>query len=100
MTSILSAVMELVVIEETKTRLVFDLKGEDHTFCNLLKTELNEDKDVKVATYAIEHPLLAVPRFIVETASGKTPRKAVSDALGRMKKTFASFKKSVEKELK
>lgn len=92
--------MELVVIEESKTRLVFDLKGEDHTFCNLLKVELNEDKDVKAATYAIAHPLIGVPQFIIETASGKTPRKAVSDALGRMKKTFASFKKAVEKELK
>ena len=92
--------MELVVVEETKTRLVFDLKGEDHTFCNLLKAELNEDKDVKTSTYSIAHPLIGVPRFIVETASGKTPRKAVSDALSRMKKTFASFKKLVEKEIK
>ncbi len=92
--------MELVVIEETKTRLVFDLKGEDHTFCNLLKTELNEDKDVKVATYAIAHPLIGVPQFTIETASGKTPRKAVSEALSRMKKIFTSFKKAVEKELK
>ncbi len=92
--------MELVVIEESKIRLVFDLKGEDHTFCNILKEELYTDKDVKVATYSIAHPLLGVPRFIIETASAKTPRKAVSEALARLKKTFASFRKAVEKEMK
>ncbi|MDO8642144.1 MAG: DNA-directed RNA polymerase subunit L [Candidatus Woesearchaeota archaeon] len=92
--------MELVVVEETKTRLIFDLKGEDHTFCNLLKEELHNDKDIKAATYAIAHPLIGVPQFTIDTSSGKTPRKAVIEALGRMKKTFASFKKAVDKELK
>jgi DNA-directed RNA polymerase subunit L len=93
------AVMELTVFEETKTRMVFELKGEDHTFCGLLKDQLNQDKDVKVATYSIDHPLIASPRFIIETA-GKEPRKAIADALGKLKKSFSAFKKSVEKEVK
>ena len=39
--------MELNILEHTKKRLVFELKGADHTFCNLLKNELWQDKDVK-----------------------------------------------------
>ncbi len=92
-------IMELTVLEETKTRMVFELKGEDHTFCGVLKDQLNQDKDVKVATYSVDHPLIGCPRFILET-SGKEPRKAVTDALGKLKKTFAAFKKSIEKEVK
>ena len=38
--------MEFIVIEESKTKLVFELKGETHTFCNLLKEELQTIKGV------------------------------------------------------
>ena len=34
--------MEFNVIEESKTKLVFELKGETHTFCNVLKKELQD----------------------------------------------------------
>ena len=59
--------MKLNVLEKKKHRLLFELRGADHTFSNALKHELWKEKDVKVATYAIKHPLLAVPTFIIET---------------------------------
>ena len=88
--------MEFTVIEETKDKLIFELKGETHTFCNALKTELQQVKGVTLATYKIDHPLVGVPRFQIET-KGVDPRKALKDALKALKKNAESFKKEVAK---
>ncbi|MBR9702679.1 DNA-directed RNA polymerase subunit L, partial [Candidatus Woesearchaeota archaeon] len=59
--------MEINVLEKKKNRLVFEIKGADHTLCNALKDELWNDKDVSAAAYSIDHPMKAVPKFIIET---------------------------------
>ncbi|MBI2572586.1 DNA-directed RNA polymerase subunit L [Candidatus Woesearchaeota archaeon] len=84
--------MEVNVLEESKTKLVFQLKGETHTFCNLLKEELLAVKGVTLSTYRIDHPLIGVPQFLLET-KGIEPRKAVKEALKSMKKKAEEFKK-------
>jgi len=86
--------MELIVSEESKTRMVFKLTGETHTFCNLLKDELHAVKGVELATYRIDHPLIGVPEFILET-KGIEPRKALKEALASMKKKAKEFQKEV-----
>ncbi|MDP3698506.1 MAG: DNA-directed RNA polymerase subunit L [Nanoarchaeota archaeon] len=86
--------MEFTVLEESKTKLVFELKGETHTFCNLLKDELLNAKGVVTASYRVDHPLIGVPRFLVET-KGAEPRKALKDALASIKKKAESFRKEV-----
>jgi DNA-directed RNA polymerase subunit L len=63
--------MEINVLEEKAKRLVFELKGEDHTLCNALREELWNDKSVTVAAYNINHPLVGVPKFIIETNGDK-----------------------------
>ncbi len=88
--------MELIVQEDTKTRLVFKLKGETHSFCNVLKEELLNVKGVTIATYRIDHPLIGVPQFIIET-KGVEPKKALKDALKSVKKQAVDFKKEVKK---
>ncbi|MBR9693014.1 DNA-directed RNA polymerase subunit L [Candidatus Woesearchaeota archaeon] len=82
--------MELNILEKKKNRLIFELEGADHTLCNALKVALWEDSDVKVATYTIKHPLLAVPKFIIETKS-KDADKALITAIGKVKKDFKAF---------
>ncbi len=86
--------MEFNVIEESKIKLVFELKGETHTFCNILKNELQQVKGVEIATYKIDHPLVGVPKFHLET-KGIEPRKALKDALKALKKKAETFKKEV-----
>ena len=86
--------MEFVVVEESKTKLVFDLRGETHTFSNLLKEELLSTKGVTTASYRVDHPLTGVPRFLVET-KGVEPRKALKEALASIKKKAEAFKKEV-----
>ena len=86
--------MAFTVVEESKTKLVFDLKGESHTFCNLLKEELLTTKGVVTATYRVDHPLIGVPHFMLET-KGTEPRKALKEALASIKKKAEAFRKEV-----
>ena len=86
--------MEFKVLEETKNKLVFELKGETHTFCNLLKEELLSLKEVVTASYRIDHPLIGVPRFLLET-KGAEPRKVLKEALASIKKKAEAFRKEV-----
>ncbi len=88
--------MEFTVLEENKERLSFQLQGETHTFCNALKHELQQLKGVSIATYKIDHPLVGVPQFLLET-KGMEPRKALKEALKTLKKKAEDFKKEVGK---
>ena len=88
--------MELNVLEDKKKRLVFELKGEDHTLCNALREELWNDKSVTVSAYNISHPLIGIPRFIVET-DGKDPKKALKDAISRLKKKNSELTSQAKK---
>jgi DNA-directed RNA polymerase subunit L len=90
--------MEFIVIEETKTRLQAEIKGADHTICNAVVDELWNDKDVVIAAYNIEHPLTASPKIVIE-AKGKEPRKALQDAITRVRKSFADVAKQSQKAL-
>jgi len=87
--------MEFKVIEETKEKIVFELIGETHTLCNALKAELHKVKGVDIASYKIDHPLIGVPRFQIET-KGIEPRKAIKEALKNLKKKSEEFKKAVK----
>jgi DNA-directed RNA polymerase subunit L len=82
--------MELRVVEKSKKRLIFELIGADHTFCNALKRALWNDKSVKVSAYNIEHPLIGIPKFIIET-DDKEPEKALVDAVKKLQKKNEQF---------
>lgn len=83
--------MELNILEKTKKRIVFELKGTTHTLCNELKDELWSDKDITAAAYNIDHPLIGVPKFIVETNGKTTPENALEKAADRLKKHNKEF---------
>jgi DNA-directed RNA polymerase subunit L len=88
--------MEFKVIEETKTKLIFELPKESHTFCNALKKELQLSKGVEIATYRIDHPLVGVAKFHLETKSVE-PRKVLKSALAALKKKAKEFQKEASK---
>lgn len=90
--------MEIKVVEEKKNRFIFEL-DRSHGFCNMLKDELWNDKNVKIATYAVKHPLVNRPEMILET-DGTNPRKVLSDAANRLKKNIEKFEKEFIKEVK
>jgi DNA-directed RNA polymerase subunit L len=83
--------MELEVLEEDKNRLVFELTGADHTFCNVLKKELWNDDYVTSSAYSIDHPLVGQPKLIVETKGNKKASSALADAADRIKEQNDEF---------
>jgi DNA-directed RNA polymerase subunit L len=87
--------MEINVLEDKPKRMVFELKGETHTLCNALREELWNDKAITVSAYNISHPLVGVPKFIIETDGDKEPKKALKDAVSRLKKKNADLAKQV-----
>ena len=87
--------MELEVIENEKNRLRFEIKGEGHSFCNALKSEI-WNENVEVAGYHIEHSLTANPVFVVETSKGD-PKKTVLDAVECLRKKNKSLKEQLKK---
>ena len=84
--------MELHVITEKKDEMEFELKGEDTTFAGLLVNQLLKNKDVEIAQYNIEHPLVGEPVFYIKT-SGTKPRTAVLKAVRDIKSSLKKFKK-------
>lgn len=85
--------MEIKALESTKSKIVFELEGAGHTFCNLLVQELWKDNDIKVAAYNISHPLTGKPKVTVE---GKDVKKSLKDAVKSLKKEIKKFKESVK----
>ncbi len=86
--------MEFIVKEESKEKIVFELKGETHTFCNALKKELQGIKGVLLVSYKIDHPLVGIPTFFIET-KGIEPREALKTAIKGLKKKAEEFKKEI-----
>jgi DNA-directed RNA polymerase subunit L len=77
--------MEIKMLEQGKKRIKFQIIGEDHTLCNALRKELWNDKDIEIAGYSIEHPLVSQPIMTVETNGKETPKKALLKAISNLK---------------
>ena len=90
--------MEVEIVEESKNKLVFEV-DENVGFLNAVKRELLNDKQVKIATYFVKHPLVGKPRMIIET-SGEDPKKALSAATSRLRKENDAFASGVKKAVK
>jgi DNA-directed RNA polymerase subunit L len=91
--------MEINVLEESKNKLVVEIKGESHALCNALKAELWGNKNVKLAGYNIAHPLVGIPKLILEVESGN-PKQLLADAAKNVKKDAEAFLKAFEKAAK
>lgn len=91
--------MEINILEESKNKLVVEIKGEGHALCNALKDALWNSKKVKMAGYNIAHPLVGIPKLTIETESGD-PKAALLDAAKQVRKDADAFLKSFTKAVK
>ena len=87
--------MEIKVLEKEKGKIKIEVIGENHTLMNALRKELWNDKDTEVSGYKIEHSLVGNPILIVEHK--KDPKKALLDAVERLKKKNKDFKSKISK---
>ena len=85
--------MEIKILDDKKNKLMIEVKGANHTLCNALKSELWNDKHVKIATYSIRHPQISMPQIIIETDGEVSPKNALINAVQRLHKTNEKFKK-------
>jgi DNA-directed RNA polymerase subunit L len=83
--------MDVKILEEKKNRLVFTIEGDGATIANALKKELWNDEHVKAAGFNVEHPLINIPTFVVET-DGADPKKTVVSASKRIGKQLEKFR--------
>jgi DNA-directed RNA polymerase subunit L len=83
--------MDIKILEEKKNRLVFNIEGDGATIANMLKKELWNDEHTKAAGFSVDHPLINIPTFVLET-DGTDPKKTVSAAIKRISKDIEKFK--------
>lgn len=90
--------MELEVLQKEKNKLEIVLKGETHTFANLLRKALKEDAHVRVAAYKVDHPLLDKERpvLFLETDGKTTPKKALMKAAKNIRERMDEFGQKFE----
>ena len=86
--------MKIIVVEDKANKLVFEIEGADHTFCNALKDELRNDEGIVVSAYNISHPLVGKPKFFVETKKGTKAKDALGKAVDELKKKNSAFFKA------
>ncbi|MFH1224533.1 MAG: DNA-directed RNA polymerase subunit L [Candidatus Diapherotrites archaeon] len=91
--------MELEVTKKESNYLEFTIKGERHTFPNLLKAALLNQDGIEFISYVLDHPLGNNAKFVLRT-KGKSPEKALSSACTEIEKNIADFQKAVKKALK
>jgi DNA-directed RNA polymerase subunit L len=91
--------MDLKVVKQEDKILVVETVDESVSFCNLVRSELWEDKNVGEAAYIKEHPYLENPKIFVKTTRGK-PQTALERAAKRLESQAADFGKEFKKALK
>lgn len=91
--------MEIKVLSEKKNEVEFLIVGERHTFPSLLRDALLKDSAVEFAAYKLKHPMDGDSMFVVRT-SGKTPAKALQDALKKINSDLEEFATNMKKALK
>ena len=86
--------MQLTILEDKAQKLVFEIEGLGHTFCNSLKEELRTNDSVTIAAYNITHPLKGKTKFFLETSKGEKPKDALDKAIKSLKKRNSEFIKA------
>ena len=90
--------MEIKILDESKNRIEFEVIGEDHTLCNVLRNELWKQDNTKISAYNIKHPLISNPVMLVESGKG-SPRTLITNAVASLKKQIKELKEIFSKKL-
>jgi len=91
--------MDIRILKREKDTLEFEIVGEDHTFCNLLRELLSRDERVVMAAYRVDHPLVGHPRFVVMTDGSADPKDVLLEKAKLMRDLALEFKEACAKAL-
>lgn len=88
------------MLSRGKTQARIELVGETHTFADVLRHELSEDRRVKNVSYDKQHPQLGNPILVLET-DGEDPvavaKKAAKNLAERCKEMRLVLEQTVKK---
>lgn len=83
--------MKLTVLENVGGKLVLEVKGENHTFLNLLR-DTAWGAGSRQSSYMIEHPYLSEPKLIIRADNPKkvldNSAQAIIDSAKEFEKEF------------
>jgi DNA-directed RNA polymerase subunit L len=89
--------MKINIIENTKKKAIFEVEGIDHTIANLIRDNLNKVEGVKNAGYQVSHPLIGIPKFVIETSGQTVAMVAFEEAINISQKDIKKFAGSFAK---
>ncbi len=89
--------MKVILNEPDKNTLEIEIEGARHTLPNLIRSELWNDSSVTFSAYNKDHPYVGNPKIIIKS---KDPKKSLSEAIKRTRKTFDEIEKEVKKSIK
>lgn len=91
--------MKIRILEKSEKSMRFEIIGEGHTFCNLLRDFLLKNPDVDFAAYKIDHPLVSNPVFYVRTRESR-PEEALKKAAEDVIRALEEFKEKFSSVMK
>lgn len=91
--------MKVEVLKNEKEYAEFILDGEKHSFPNLLKQKLLDNKSVEFVSYIVQHPMDQSSKFVIRT-TGKSPKKVLEEAAKEIEADLDDFDKQLKKVLK
>ncbi|MHA1861503.1 MAG: RpoL/Rpb11 RNA polymerase subunit family protein [Candidatus Ranarchaeia archaeon] len=83
--------MRLKILEKTSNSILFEVYGERHTFGNLLRSALLQEKNTKDAAYFIKHPELDPPRIFLQTTGKQSPMKILRASIKKLNNELTEF---------
>ncbi len=90
--------LQAKVVRKEESLLEFEVAGENHTFLNLLRESLTDQKGVLFAAYRFPHPLLENPIFYLRTA-GINPIDALATAAESINKQCDELTKQISEKI-
>ena len=93
-------IVHLNVLRHEGNELEVEILGENETLLNPIKQALLLDKDVEVAEYIIEHPLLTIPKIFLRTTGTAKPAVVLKRTVKKLIDEFDAFETNFVKALK
>jgi len=92
-------IMEVQLLEKEDSKMKVKIVGEGHAFANVLRKKLHEEKDVDLAAYNIDHPLLSDPVLKVGTSGERNPKEVLVDVSSKLGKEYEEVQMKLKKAL-
>lgn len=92
--------MQVKILNKTGKELKIEVRGEGHTFCNVIQKALLKDERVDLAGYRVPHPLTSSPVIYVRTKTRSKPETLLREAVVEVQKDTEAFRVAFNKALK